>query len=409
METRKDDSKCKKISELQRGGGKSPLRRFYYDYRDELIFGLGLSVLVIGSYMLSPLIPVQTYHAIIMPILYTMIITFCGGGAYLFWRHNEGKRMRKIIAGVMAGWTVLSLVGLAVKLGGKVPEVADGVFNLQGWEFVFGDIMAWMLMLYPTELLRPGWLTWKKALLQVAPIPLIGLIDMWVPWDLRWILALYPMFILFMLFSHVRAYRQWCEENYASMDNIDFQWVVRYLIMVFIVGCSFTYLCFDNQPTYSFTQLWLLFFLLFYSTEKIMFRPDPWERMKEEDERKEASPASPSPDNSSYAETLERWMETEKPYLNKDFRLTDLMRVLPMNRTYLSQFINAEYGCNFYQFVMKYRIDEAKRVMRESPDLKIQDVAERCGFASPVVFSRTFLRETGVTPSEWKPGDIDNS
>ena len=110
--------------------------------------------------------------------------------------------------------------------------------------------------------------------------------------------------------------------------GIDFQWIVRYLIMVFIAGCSFTYLCFDNQPTYSFTQLWLLFFLLFYSTEKILFRPDPWERMKEEDERKEASPASPSPDNSSYTETLERWMETEKPYLNKEFRLTDLMRVL---------------------------------------------------------------------------------
>ena len=79
-----------------------------------------------------------------------------------------------------------------------------------------------------------------------------------------------------------------------------------------------------------------------------------------------------------------------------------------MNRTYLSQFIMAEYGCNFYQFVANYRIEEAKRLMRENPGLKIQDIAERSGFSSPVVFSRTFVKETGVTPSEWD-ADIDNS
>ena len=101
-------------------------------------------------------------------------------------------------------------------------------------------------------------------------------------------------------------------------------------------------------------------------------------------------------------------METEKPYLNKDFRLTDLMQVLPMNRTYLSQFIMQQYECNFYQLVAHYRIEEAKRLMREYPDLKFQEIAERSGFASPVVFTRTFVRETGVTPSEWSKR-IDNS
>ena len=80
----------------------------------------------------------------------------------------------------------------------------------------------------------------------------------------------------------------------------------------------------------------------------------------------------------------------------------DLRQVLPLNRSYLSQLINSEYGCSFYQWVNRLRIEEAKRLMREQPDLKIQDVADRCGFSSRRVFSQIFTRETGTTPTEWK-------
>lgn len=79
----------------------------------------------------------------------------------------------------------------------------------------------------------------------------------------------------------------------------------------------------------------------------------------------------------------------------------DVREILPLNRTYLGQIINAEYGCNFYQFVTNYRIEEAKRLMRANPEMKLQDIAEQSGFSSPVVFSRIFARETGVSPRDW--------
>jgi AraC-like DNA-binding protein len=40
--------------------------------------------------------------------------------------------------------------------------------------------------------------------------------------------------------------------------------------------------------------------------------------------------------------------------------------------------------------------------MSEQPDMKMQDISEQCGFSSRTVFTRTFVRETGVTPTEWK-------
>ena len=142
---------ARKSANYQMGGGKSPLRKYYYDYKDEIIFGLVLSVVVIVSNMLTPLIPVGIYHSIVMPTLSTMIATFCGGSAWLFWRHNDGKRMRKIMAGIMLAWTLITVGGLIARYRSDAPEIADGIFSIQGWEFVLGDILAWMLMVYPAE------------------------------------------------------------------------------------------------------------------------------------------------------------------------------------------------------------------------------------------------------------------
>ena len=110
----------------------------------------------------------------------------------------------------------------------------------------------------------------------------------------------------------------------------------------------------------------------------------------------------------AYRATLEEWMEQEKPYVNPDFQLMDLREVLPLNRTYLSQLINTEYGCSFFHWVNGYRTNEAKRLLRESPDLPMQDVSKQCGFSSPTVFARVFARETGLLPREWV-NQIDNA
>lgn len=53
-----------------------------------------------------------------------------------------------------------------------------------------------------------------------------------------------------------------------------------------------------------------------------------------------------------YKAMLEQWMQTEKPHLNKDFKLLDVMQVLPLNRSYLSRIFNEAYGETFFDFIM---------------------------------------------------------
>ncbi len=376
------------------------LRKFLVEYKDECLFGLGLLACVVVSYLLAPLIPIDIFRSIISPIQNTAIITVTLISTWAMARHSEGIRVRYVQAWIMAVFSVIIIAGVSYRMFTN-PELlpAEGIFAFEGWEMVGGDLLAWLILAYPSELLHPGWLTWKNSLKRLLPVVVLGVIDMMVPWDLRWLLALVPVVWVAMLFRHLHDYRRYAEENYGSVEQTDEKWVIRYLNMVLVLGISYVYLCFSEEPTRLFTQQWLMLFVTIYTNDQVIFRAKPWIENAEEEEEEEEEAKTES--GAEYREKLEQWMETEKPYLNPEFRLNDLRQVLPLNRTYLSQLINAEYGCTFYQFVTNYRIEEAKRLMKEKPDLKMQDIAEQCGFSSPVVFSRIFTRETGMTPREW--------
>ncbi len=382
------------------------IRKFFVEYRLEVVFGLALTAAMVLSYILAPLIPIDLFRKNIYPVQNTAIITVLLINTWAMARHSEGIRVRHVYAWITGTLSVVMIAGACYRMYVNADFMpAEGIFGFEGWEMVGGDLIAWLLLAYPSELLQPGWLTLKGALKRIVPVIVLGVIDMLVPYDLRWLMALVPVVWVALMLKHTRDYRIHTEENYGSVEQTDEKWVVRYLLMVFVLGMSYIYLCFSSEPTRLFTQLWLLLFVLVYTNDQIIFRSKPWieEAAKEtvEDETVTDTKEPPTGSNAEYRATLEEWMTREKPYLNPEFRLLDLRQVLPLNRTYLSQLINAEYGCNFYQFVTRYRIEDAKQLMQDHPDMKMQDIAEQCGFSSPTVFARIFARETGTSPREW--------
>lgn len=368
------------------------------EYSRELIYGFILLMLAGISICLGTYIPEDLYANGITQIMNGCIATVGLSGAWLMLRHSDGMKIRKVWAFTLLVYAIFATT-LLMRLTSFVDQPKEGFMSLQGWQMLVGNFLFWLLLLYPTESLRPGWMNLTRGILHGLPVIIAFIVDEVSTIDMRIILALYPVVSLCFLAQHIRKYRLWCEENYSTMDHIDAQWIVRYMIMCLIDGALFFTLCFVGSVPVAFTQQWLLLLIIGYSTEQILFRQEPQylEIGEEEEEPKNTTTES----NAKYKQDLEQWMETEKPYLHPEFRLQDLTQVLPLNRTYLSQFINAEYNCSFYQFVTNYRVEEAKRLMKEQPEMKMQDIAEHCGFSSPTVFTRTFARETGMTPSEW--------
>ena len=368
-------------------------RDFWKNYKEEILFALLLSAFTVLSHWLSRFIPVDLLENVLLLAIHSINTAICFFGAVLLFRHSDGLRIRKASAYALAIWGIADMFFMIQTYLLDQPVLNLGSEDLTVYMLFAGNFLGWLLLIYPTETLRPGWLTWKRALCQLLPLVVLCAVDYFVPYDLRWLISLYPVGLFIMVLTHIRAYRIWCENNYSSMEHIDVQWIVRYLIMLAVLGASYGYMMVSDNPCRAFTQNILIGFMFVYSIEQILFRRDPWDNLigTEEVDNEQSDTTG---EQSEKARKLEQWMETEKPYLDPNFKLIDLMRALPMNRTYLSEFINTTYGCTFYQFVTRYRIEEAKRIMRENSELKMADVAARSGFSSQSALSRTFTRET---------------
>ena len=375
------------------------MRNFIRQYKSGVIFGTVLSAFVALSICLSYYIPDKLFDSVITPILVVTSSAVALSGAWITSRHTDGLAFRKAWAWTLLVWGLADGAYIFLWIVSPKRVMDMGAYSLSTLELLIGNILGWLLLLYPTYTIRPGWLNFKRAAWQLLPMFMLVALDYVIPLNLAPLLTLYPIVLTVMLLSHVRAYSIWCRENYSTLDHIDTEWILRYLVMMALIAFVYLFMCTTHSHARGFTQLWLVVFMMVYSTEQIIFRKDPWTMLRHVEKEKAQDASSLS--SAALRQKLDSWMESEKPYLNPDFQLADLGQVLAMNRTYLSQFIHAEYGCSFYQFVNSYRVEEAKRLKMENPRLKVQEMSEMCGFSSPSVFTRTFTSITGMTPSEW--------
>lgn len=89
-------------------------------------------------------------------------------------------------------------------------------------------------------------------------------------------------------------------------------------------------------------------------------------------------------------------------------KLSDVSRVLPLNRSYLSRVFNEGFGKNFNEVVRFYRVEYSREVLSKEPSFPLQKVAELCGFGSDSTFIRAFKQVTGMTPSQFKAKTHEN-
>ena len=374
-------------------------RYLWYNYKSEVGFGLVLLVLIVASTFLSRLIPTDFFDSFLNPALSFAFGIVCVFGATLCLRHLEHNRIRKTWAVILLLWGFWEFVMVALfKIAYNPFQVGNELMG--STSMLAACVFAWFLMIYPDVSIRPGNYSWRRGALSLLPVAVLGFIDYILPVDLRIVIAIYPLWLMYGVFQNIRRYRRWCEENFSTLDDIDAQWFVRYMVMVVLAGLVFYYLCVSDDPARAFTQQWYLMFVLGYTTDQVLHRPDPWERLRSTAVAEEKE-EEPDPANAAYRTALDAWLEKDKPYLNPDFQLTDLRQVLPLNRTYLSQFINAEYGCSFYRWVNGLRVAEAKRLITEHPEMNLEEVSKHCGFSSRRLFTQIFARATGMTPRDW--------
>jgi len=101
---------------------------------------------------------------------------------------------------------------------------------------------------------------------------------------------------------------------------------------------------------------------------------------------------------------LREAMEKDRIYLNPDLTLTELSKKLGIHSNYLSRLINEKFKISYSDYVNRYRIQEAQKLLSD-PSKKNKTVLEilyEVGFYSKSVFNTAFKKFTGETPSSFR-------
>ena len=115
---------------------------------------------------------------------------------------------------------------------------------------------------------------------------------------------------------------------------------------------------------------------------------------------------APSMDDQQMKEVCERasqYMQATKAYLRPDISLALFAKEANIPQRTLSRAINGYLGCNFFEFVNRMRIEEAKRLLHQlkTSDFNIDSIYADCGFRSRSTFFMVFKKMTGKTPAAY--------
>ena len=96
-------------------------------------------------------------------------------------------------------------------------------------------------------------------------------------------------------------------------------------------------------------------------------------------------------------------MEEEKIYRHKDISLASLSDRLNSNKTYISNAINRFSGQSFRDYLASLRIRDAVMVISDPNNtVPLKQLADELGFNSISVFNKTFQKETGLPPGQYR-------
>ena len=206
--------------------------------------------------------------------------------------------------------------------------------------------------------------------------------------------------------------------NETQADDIGayIEWlsIFTYWAVIFGVGCGLlTFLpdkyvfiwILSSIPFYSYLFYSYQNYLLFYEQVENAFEQD----IQSEEElltnsETEHEIVSEKEVPKSYTEFIERvdnWIKTDG-YVQQGLTIKELSEILYTNRTYLSAYIKTTYKMTFREWITSLRLEYAKNILKEHPEINIQKLAESSGFLSRSNFIKLFSEKEGCTPAKWK-------
>ena len=102
--------------------------------------------------------------------------------------------------------------------------------------------------------------------------------------------------------------------------------------------------------------------------------------------------------------TIKKAITFIREHYMENISLDLLAEHLEITPEYLSTLFNKEVGINFSIFLKRFRISQAKRLLKGT-DKKIYEIASEVGYNDPKYFNRVFKEEIGISPGDYRQGN----
>ena len=265
---------------------------------------------------------------------------------------------------------------------------------------------------------------WTHIILWIIFSTLSGVVLFLLPSGIMQKFSLFALAVWLVVFGIVLArrviiaYRRAIRIfNETQADDIGayIEWlsIFTYWALIFGVGCGLlTFLpdeyvfiwILSSIPFYSYLFYSYQNYLLFYEQVENAFEQD----IQSEEELLTNSGIEPEMVSEevpgSYTEFIEKvdnWIKTDG-YVQQGLTIKELSEILYTNRTYLSAYIKTTYKMTFREWITSLRLEYAKNILKEHPEINIQKLAESSGFLSQSNFIKLFSEKEGCTPAKWK-------
>ena len=194
--------------------------------------------------------------------------------------------------------------------------------------------------------------------------------------------------------------------------------IFTYWAVTFGVGCGLlTFLpdeyiyiwILSSVPFYIYLFLCYLNYLLFY--EQVENAMEDGMTSEEEDlcdttNREQAQRQDTPFFHAEIAKKIKGWIDADG-YIRPGLTIKELSDVLHTNRTNLSAYIKTTYKMTFREWITGLRLEYAKNILKEHPEINIQKLAESSGFLSRSNFIKSFTEKEGCTPGKWKKANLE--
>lgn len=104
---------------------------------------------------------------------------------------------------------------------------------------------------------------------------------------------------------------------------------------------------------------------------------------------------------SEAAQKLKELLEKNKIYVDENLTSTMVADMLGISRSSFSALVMSTYGIPFRELLNSYRIEHAKRYMRENPSATQEVIASESGFKNAQYLNHKFKEMVGETPAMW--------